>query len=258
MGSASHFARKTVTRRSTKGRSQARGLLERRRAFVREFRIERALPLDDVQSELRKRGFEVHKSTVSRDAAYVAEQISIEYSTRFDVFAEIGTTCARLDHATADVSKALAGKVTPMERAALTGKLAILILAKFSVLQRVGLLPQDVTTLITLPDAPAERIPTGAELRQEVTELLNAARVLDSDLIPRAEREGDWGDGDPRVVDAEPAAPKPRELPEQLPRAVGAEDLSAPVRAAAPTRRIAGITTVKFTRVPDRDDGPQF
>jgi hypothetical protein len=255
MGSVFHSARNDTKRRSARGRSLERVSIADRRAHVWHFVHRLKYTLADTAKELAKRNIVVHLSTISRDYAVMLREHGERYAHAFDPFRELGADFADLEHVRADGMRALASKVLkPSDRAALIRAVTLAIMSKAALQERVGLLPRGVRELIKVPDAPTERIPNAAEIREWIA----AARVLDSDLISRAEREGDWGGDAPTVVEAEAVAAPQRE-PEELPRAVGADEhLIVPVRAVTPARRIGGLTALKFQPVPDRDDGPQF
>lgn len=162
---------------------------ERRRGFVKKFRFRDQLPYGVIVERLRKLGIETTKATICRDVAVIKREYR-QAAQDFDALEKVGQCAADFRVV---VSRALRASAKATDATDVARLLKVVVLAQnseISLLQSVGLLPNQLGTLKV--EQPTGKIPSGAELQR----LFESVTVEPSELQSSAELAMLYGDAE--------------------------------------------------------------
>lgn len=217
-----------------------------RRRIVARLRFADRLSLPDIKRALDKQGFQAALSTIATDVEWCAKGIKADFSDTFDATTEVAKIIQTFDMIEERaVHQALRG--TPGAKLHALRVAGFAAQAKFDVMRETRLIPDELT-LGDRDKRPDERLPNAKEIRT----WLDQARVLDAQLVPTAESEGDYGS---EVEEPTKDAAQQRRLPAApstpnvgAAQATGTEDLrpgdpDAGLPAHTPVRRIRAVSS---------------
>jgi len=205
---------------------------DKRRVLVAAMRFEQCLSYADIAKGLLKKGIKAAISTIQNDVERARVALKNDFERQFDATEAVARVVARFE-AIEEQAVRMAQKGQPGSRLHALRVAGFAAQAKFDVLRETRLIPDELA-LGNRDRRPDERLPNA----KEIMVWAERARVLDAQLIPPAERDGDYGselDETPqRLIEAGTKTDASTEA------ATGTED-GTPGTRARPTRRIRAV-----------------